>query len=664
MPALKHRTLLFSLLLLAAVTGTYAIHFQNGFHFDDMHTVVDNPYIRSLKNLPRFFQDPTTFSVLPQNRTWRPFVSASLAFDYWLGSGYKPFFFHLSTFLIFLLQLALMIPLFRAILDRASPTTASHNQLAAWLATAWYGLHPVLAETVNYVIQRGDIYAACGVVAALALFVLKPGLRKLQLYLLPFAFALLSKPPALVFPVILFLYLYLFEESENPKRVRASLVATLPSFIVCGLLLWVQAALTPKTFTPSIISPWSYRITQPYVWLRYLEALFLPLHLNIDTDLRPFESINVQMIAGIVFTLLLLAAIVWNARKPALRPISFGLSWFVISQLPTSLYPLSEVENDHRMYLAFIGLVLAVVWALSLLTRALLARLESSSAAPLARKTLGSLIALLLCAYAGGTFARNRVWRDEETLWKDCVEKSPTNGRGLMNYGLTQMAAGRFQEANDLFTRALAYTPNYPILEINLGIVNDSLGRAAESERHFQRALQLSPGSDEAHLFYGRTLLGRRKLVEAKREEEAALSINPSRLEPHHLLIRIDQALGDESGAHAAAEALLRLAPDDPDAAAALQHQVVQDADYFIELSLRYYQQGLYRESEKAARDALKQKPDSALAFNNIAAAAAAEKRWDDAIAAAAEAVRLSPDFQLAKNNLAWAKSEKAAGHK
>jgi hypothetical protein len=32
---------------------------------------------------------------------------------------------------------------------------------------------------------------------------------------------------------------------------------------------------------------------------------------------------------------------------------------------------------------------------------------------------------------------------------------------------------------------------------------------------------------------------------------------------------------------------------------------------------------------------------------------------WDDAIRAAREAIRLKPDFQLAKNNLAWAESEK-----
>src|SRR5579875_3773407 len=92
-------------LLAVAVLACYSNHFGNSFHFDDSHTVVDNPWIRSLDNVPRFFTDTTTFSVLPANRTWRPLVSSSLAFDYWLGGGLKPFWFHLSTFVWYLAQL-------------------------------------------------------------------------------------------------------------------------------------------------------------------------------------------------------------------------------------------------------------------------------------------------------------------------------------------------------------------------------------------------------------------------------------------------------------------------------------------------------------------------------------------------------------------------------
>jgi len=55
-------------------------------------------------------------------------------------------------------------------------------------------------------------------------------------------------------------------------------------------------------------------------------------------------------------------------------------------------------------------------------------------------------------------------------------------------------------------------------------------------------------------------------------------------------------------------------------------------------------------------------KPDSAEAWNNIAADNEAMHRWDAAIAAAKKAIALSPDFQLAKNNLAWSISQKAAG--
>src|ERR1700722_16534306 len=114
-----------ALLLLVAVTLAYSNHFQNDFHFDDFHTVNNNPYIRSLRNAKLFFTDPSTFSILPANRTYRPLVTLSLAVDYWLGSGLKPFYFHLDTFLWYLVQLALMMALFRRILHFSGlPETA------------------------------------------------------------------------------------------------------------------------------------------------------------------------------------------------------------------------------------------------------------------------------------------------------------------------------------------------------------------------------------------------------------------------------------------------------------------------------------------------------------------------------------------------------------
>lgn len=654
----RSRHILLPAAILLAVCAAYANHFQNSFHFDDSHTVVDNPYIRSLRNVPRFFTDATTFSVLPANRTYRPFVSASLAVDYALGHGYNPFWFHLSTFLVFLLQLAAMVAVFTAILDASRPGAESTagNHVAALLAVAWYGLHPAMAETVNYVIQRGDIFCAVGVVAALAIYAHRPKWRRSGLYLLPFAFALLSKPPAVVFPLLLFLYIAMFEQEGRGRYGKAAL-QSLPSFAVCGLLMGLQSAMTPKSYTPSIISPFSYIVTQPFVLMRYFGTLFLPVHLNVDTDLQPFTSLSGLALLGFFFLALLLAAAWITARRQELRPISFGLLWFLIASLPTSLYRLSEVENDHRMYLPFVGLVLAVVWAAFLAVGRWAAAAKHRK---LAFRIAAVAAVLLLSVYAFGTHFRNRVWRTDESLWLDDVQKSPHNGRGLMNYGLTQMAKGAYPAALDYFDRAQLLTPNYSTLQINLGIVHGAMHESALAEQHFQRAVDLAPGDDQAHFYYGQWLYQSGRVSEAVQHLETAVQLNPSRVSTSDLLAQAYLAAGETEKARAAAASALGLEPSDLAAKTILTHPASSGADGWINASLYQYQRGNYDACISAAKQALKLKPDSELAYNNIGAAYAGLRQWDLAIENERQALQIKPDFTLARNNLALYTSEKA----
>jgi tetratricopeptide (TPR) repeat protein len=645
----RSRTVLLLAAILLAVTFVYANHFHNSFHFDDSHAVVDNPYIRSLRNVPRFFGDATTFSVLPANRTYRPFVSASLALDYALGRGYNTFWFHFSTFLVYLLQLIAMYTVFAAILCkvRPEPEALSANVNVSLFAVAWYGLHPAMAETVNYIIQRGDIFCTFGVVAALAVYARSPAFRKTGLYLLPFAFALLSKPPAMVFPPLLFMYIAMFEREGKDRYFKAAL-ASLPSIVVCALLMGLQAAMTPKTYTPAIISAYSYRITQPFVLMRYFGSLFLPAHLNVDTDLQPFPSLTPTALLGFLFVALLVATAWITGRRRMTRPISFGLLWFLIASLPTSLYRLSEVENDHRMYLPFVGLVLAAVWAAYLVVDRLAG--GKKRGAVLRMATAAAILLLLLYAY--GTHVRNRVWRTDETLWLDDVEKSPHNGRGLMNYGLTQMATGAYPVALDYFQRALIYTPNYQYLEINLGVVHGAMNQAAEAEQHFQRAIELAPADDETHFFYGRWLYQSGRIADALPQLETAVRLNPSRVSSLDLLASAYATTGETQKAHETAMKALSLEPADVAAKNMLLAPAPQSADYWINASLYQYQGGNYVACITDAKQALRLKPDSELAYNNIGAAYAGLHQWDLAIENEGEALRIKPEFALAKSNL------------
>ena len=78
-----------------------------------------------------------------------------------------------------------------------------------------------------------------------------------------------------------------------------------------------------------------------------------------------------------------------------------------------------------------------------------------------------------------------------------------------------------------------------------------------------------------------------------------------------------------------------------------------------LDRSYELYQAGRYTEAIAAAQAVLKANPNSADAYNNLAAAYAGLKMWDEAARNAQEALRLRPDYQLARNNLVWILQEK-----
>ncbi len=654
--------------MLLAVASVYANHFQNGFHFDDFHTVVGNVYIQNVRNLPRFFTDARLFSTLPTHQVYQPLTSATLAIDYWLGGGLKPLYFHLSTFFWFLAMLVLLFFLFRRIMDIADQHPS--NWQFALLAMACFGLHPAIAETVNYIIQRADIYSTLGVVAALVLYMYWPTSRKWGGYMIPAVLGMLAKAPALVFPALLLFYVFLFE--MGGRKWSAAWKATLPAFVI-GLatagLVW---KMTPPQFSPGASSSLLYRATQPFVALHYFKSFFLPTELSADTDWTTVSGIfSTDSIIGFIFVAALLAVAIRTARNQDTRPIAFGILWFFLALIPTSITPLAEVTNDHRMFFPFIGLTLAVVWTLRLLLFRKTARLTTNPQLVGAGWLAATCILLVAAACA---WQRNRVWHTEESLWRDVTLKSPKNGRGLMNYGLTQMGKGDYLTALSYFERAETYTPAYSLLEINLGIDNGQLGRDREAENHFLRALQLAPTEADSHFFYGRWLKLKGRTAESIAHLETAVRASPNDVDARDLLMQTYFEQRNWAELRRVADDTLRLAPDEATAhrlleaaqrreqqmsAAEKPMSTAPTADGLINLSLLYYQAGRYPDCIRAAKRALELKPTSAEAYNNIAAAYNSMAQWDEGIQAAKEATRLKPDFELARNNLLYAIAQK-----
>ncbi len=647
MARLLSKTSLAVLALVAVVVFIYGSHLKNSFQFDDFHSIVQNPYLRDIHNLPRFLVDSNLSSVLPANRTYRPILFISLSIDYWLGHGLAPLWFHVSTLIWFVLQIFLIFVLGQSIFDRISPERDNH--LPAFFAAAVYGLHPVMAEAVNYVIQRAEILSTLGVVFGLVVYIRFPGLRKYGLYLLPVVAGILSKPPALVFPVLLFLYLW-FIEDERPGRALFRATPSIAAIAAVGIL---TAKMTPSSFNPGALSAWGYRITQPLVLFRYFMKFFVPTGLSADTDHPALTGLlDDGVIQGFLFLCLLIGAIVWTARRRETRPIAFGLAWFVVALAPTSLMAVAEVENDHRMFFPFVGMALAAPWAVALWLRR----------RPLPRTIVAPACLLLLAGLGYGTWQRCEVWKTEESLWRDVTVKSPHNGRGLMNYGIALMARGDYTGASSYFDRAAVYLPNYYVLEINRGIVNGGMKNAAGAEDHFHRAIGLAPLEAGPKYYYARWLHDGGRYAQAAEILRAAIAQNPSYVDSYYLLMQdyFDEA--NAAGVRSVAQEALARFPSDPAARSWLTRAsaVRPTPEAYLNESLAFYQAGKYADCIASARKALDLRPGYSEAWNNIAAAYNAQAMWDQGIQAGEKAVQLDPNNQLAKNNLAWAKSNKA----
>ena len=650
------------------LTAAYAHSFNNAFHFDDSHVVENNLYIRNLKNIPLFFTDPRTSSSLPRNSTYRPLVTLSLALDYARAGGLEPFQYHVSQFVLLVVLGTMLVFFYRRVMDACRPSR--WNLFLALFSATLFSVHTVNTETMNLMHARSEILSAIGLIAGFLVYDSAPWARRSLLYILPIAVGALAKVPDVIFAPLLFARTFLDPgaESVDPRsdlgrRARQAAAAATPAAIAGALIYWfVERAMTAPDVTYGGGDPLHYALTQPWVWLHYVRLFFLPVGLSADTDLTLVTSwYDTRVFAGLV-VIALLAGVGWTyARRPHGWPVAFGLTWFALGLLPTSsLLPLAEPMNEHRVFLPYIGLVLAAVWIARLAVADRIARSSLGRRAGFAIPF--AACGLVLVAHAAGVEARNEAWRTEETLWADVTKKSPGNGRGWMNYGLSLMRRGDYPGAKVCFERALTLTPGYSFLEVNMAILNGAMGDQKAAETHFLRALSLAPREPSSHAYYATWLVKQGRAREALPHLEEVLQLSPADEPSRILLLDLQTARGDDEAATRLARDVLAISPDNARAKARLNGTSPIQAtpatyEGFLKKGIELGSAKSYVDSALAYRAALKLKPDSADALNNLGWTLAVLGFSREATPYLEEAVRIKPDFLLARNNLAWVRS-------
>ena len=145
-----------ALAILALIVVVYANSFQNSFHYDDSHSIVENPHIRSLANLPSFFLETETFSGEPAMAMYRPVLVSSFALNYAAGE-YEPWG-YLGTNIAIHGVVSILAFLILA------------NWQGKWVGF-WGGVlfaaHPIQTQAVNYISSRSVSLSAAGVLLAM-----------------------------------------------------------------------------------------------------------------------------------------------------------------------------------------------------------------------------------------------------------------------------------------------------------------------------------------------------------------------------------------------------------------------------------------------------------------------------------------------------------------
>ena len=616
----KYRfTALTILAMILLISVTYSNTLDSPFIFDDKPGITDNTTIR--------ITDLSVESItkLLASRSPRPVANVSFALNYLFG-GYQPPGYHVVNMAIHIINGILLLFFLKITLNRMREEekkkfpTPDHIMLLAVFAPLIWIVNPLNTNSVTYLVQRMNSLAALFYLSSL-LFYIKG--RSLQfssamqsngryprsmpyLYygvsLLSGCLAVGSKENALILPFCILLYdLFFFREIEftASKNIFKILVITLCSALAVFIGYFIFSKYSGVTFTTAMNHLYSLQdftlfqriLTEFRVIIYYIGIIFLPYpsRLNLDHQYPiSFSLVNpittlicLIAIIGLVFTALIFA------RKE--RLLSFTILWFLGNLIiESSFIPLALIY-EHRTYMPSM--------MLSLLLPLLLFR-------NLRSKRLASGISVIIILFFSlWTYQRNAVWKDEISLWQDCVAKAPNRARPLSNLGIAFASIGDMDKAIDLYYRSLNLKQSAEI-QNNLGNALVQKGQSDEAIVHYNEALKLDPAYINAHINLGNTYAELNQL-------EKAL---------YHY--------------------------------AEVQKKSPDDVTLLNNMGKALFKGGRLEEAEKCFRRVLQKDPENWSAYNSLGLILARQKKFPDAAACFKKAQAINPDSDFAEENL------------
>ena len=403
----------------------------NGFtNWDDELYVTQNPLLKGPDWGAMFTQAAAS--------NYHPLTMVSIGINY-IISGFDPFSYHFVNWLLHILNTALVFLFVYKI-------SGKKNFVAAFTAII-FGVHPMHVESVAWISERKDVLYALFFLLALLQYwrFLETGKRSgYILCLVFFILSLLSKPAAIILPLVLLLLDYWKGRPLKWKPVTEKIPFFLLSLVFGIITVRVQAvdAIAGLDIWPL----WARFFFACYTIMIYTIRFVFPYPLSAFHPYPSLESLGLPIYLSPLFITALLV-LLWLKRRDKL--FVFSIIFFVVNLvLVVQLVSIGlTIVSERYTYMPYIGL--------AFLAAMLLNKYLNSSKASWVKATpfvIGIIFGII-------SFQRTKVWENGDTLWTDVIKHYPNAATPRSNHAnyLKAMAVRPENKSrqNELLQKAL-----------------------------------------------------------------------------------------------------------------------------------------------------------------------------------------------------------------
>jgi hypothetical protein len=490
----------------------------DGFVYDDHMEIVRNRYLGQWQFLWKsFVHDIWWFRApahLPQSSYYRPLQNVWLALNFHL-LGRNPVGWHVMKILLHLCVVLLGFRLAQLLTGSAE---------AALLTALLFGVMPSHVESVVWISAIPEPLTAVLEFSALICFIQRARTRwrNTALSLMFFALAAFVHESAVVFPVLIAAYVFLFEtggesagassSEERPVSAGARLVTAVrssaPFFSVSALYLAARALAlgagatfglshTKTTVGVDLVKrkivphrspsnpPASLLLrTLPAVLCEYLAVLLLPWLAGpahpVDF-VKSAELTNFYLPLG-TLALAVVAGFLAFRKSPRHRLYLFCACWWLVTLAPAlSLNQVVSLVQDRYQYVPSFAVCLIVADL----------AIGFAQISIFSRRAIAAAATAVTLLYVALVWRAEPIWHDDVAMFGRCVEMFPNSPHYRQALADTLKERGDLQGATRQLAEAVRLEPNSAVAHYALGQLYERMGRTADAEREFHAYMAL-----------------------------------------------------------------------------------------------------------------------------------------------------------------------------